>query len=125
MYLFGMAQKISGRPVLRLPKDFTGMLFFGIALMGVIGTVFDKSITGIWATSGVFGIVLGIALRNVILDVFIGLSMHVEQSFRIGIGLWFTKSKKNHIVGQVIEINWRTTRLKTTEKNMIAIIANG
>ena len=36
----------------RLPKDFTGMLFFGIAIMGVLATVFDKSITGIWATSG-------------------------------------------------------------------------
>ena len=76
----GVIAKISGRPVPRLPKDFWNALF-GIALMGVIGTVFDKSITGIWATSGVFGIVLGIALRNVILDVFIGLSMHVEQSF--------------------------------------------
>ena len=118
----GVIAKISGRPVPRLPKDFTGMLFFGIALMGVVGTVFDKSITGIWATSGVFGIVLGIALRNVILDVFIGLSMHVEQSFRIGDWVMVHQNRReNHIVGQVIEINWRTTRLKTTEKNMIVI----
>jgi hypothetical protein len=47
----GVIAGISGRPVPRLPKDFTGMLFFGIAGMGVVGTVFDKSITGIWATS--------------------------------------------------------------------------
>ena len=118
----GVIARISGRPVPRLPKDFTGMLFFGIALMGVVATVFDKSITGIWATSGVFGIVLGIALRNVILDVFIGLSMHVEQSFRIGDWVMVHQNRREtHIVGQVIEINWRTTRLKTTEKNMIVI----
>ena len=80
-----------------------------------MATVFDKSITGIWATSGVFGVVLGIALRNVILDVFIGLSMHVEQSFRIGDWAMVHQNRReNHIVGQVIEINWRTTRLKTT-----------
>ena len=86
--------------------------------MGVVATVFDKSITGIWATSGVFGIILGIALRNVILDVFIGLSMHVEQSFRIGDWVMVHQNRReNHIVGQVIEINWRTTRLKTTEKH--------
>ena len=30
----GVIAKISGRPVPRLPKDFTGMLFFGIALYG-------------------------------------------------------------------------------------------
>ena len=118
----GVIAGISGRPVPRLPKDFTGMLFFGIALMGVVATVFDKSITGIWATSGVFGIVLGIALRNVILDVFIGLSMHVEQSFRIGDWVMVHQNRREtHIVGQVIEINWRTTRLKTTEKNMIVV----
>ena len=29
--------------------------------------------------------------------------------------------RETHIVGQVIEINWRTTRLKTTEKNMIVV----
>ena len=118
----GVIAGISGRPVPRLPKDFTGMLFFGIAIMGVLATVFDKSITGIWATSGVFGVVLGIALRNVILDVFIGLSMHVEQSFRIGDWVMVHQNRREtHIVGQVIEINWRTTRLKTTEKNMIVV----
>jgi hypothetical protein len=35
----GVIASISGRPVPRLPKDFTGMLFFGIAGMGVVGTV--------------------------------------------------------------------------------------
>ena len=29
--------------------------------------------------------------------------------------------RETHIIGQVIEINWRTTRLKTTEKNMIVV----
>lgn len=118
----GLIAGISGRSVPRLPKDFTGMLFFGIAIMGVLATVFDQSITGIWATSGVLGIVLGIALRNVILDVFIGLSMHVEQPFRIGDWVMVHQNRREtHIVGQVIEINWRTTRLKTTEKNMIVV----
>ena len=90
--------------------------------MGVLATVFEQSITGIWATSGVFGIVVGIALRNVILDVFIGLSMHVEQPFRLGDWVMVHQNRRDtHIIGQVIEINWRTTRLKTTEKNMIVV----
>lgn len=118
----GLIAGISGRPVPRLPKDVTGMILFGLAVMGVLATVFDKSVTGIWATSGILGIVVGIALRNVILDVFIGLSMHLEQSFRIGDWVMIHQNRReNHIVGQVIEINWRTTRLKTTEKNMIVV----
>ena len=29
--------------------------------------------------------------------------------------------RETHIVGQVVEINWRTTRLKTTAKNLIVV----
>ena len=118
----GLISGISGRPIPRLPKDVTGIIVFCIAGVGVVATVFDQSVTGIWATSGVFGIVVGIALRNVILDVFIGLSMHVEQPFRIGDWVMIHLNRREtHIVGQVIEINWRTTRLKTTAKNMVVV----
>ena len=118
----GLIAGISGRSVPRLPKDVTGLCIFGVAVIGIVATVFDKSVTGIWATSGVVSIVIGIALRNVILDVFIGLSMHVEKPFRIGDWVMVHQNRReNHIVGQVIEVNWRTTRLKTTQKNMVVI----
>ena len=80
----GLIAGISGRPVPRLPKDVTGMILFGLAVMGVLATVFDKSVTGIWATSH-FGVVVGIALQRD-LGRFIGLSMHLEQSFQLEIG---------------------------------------
>ena len=118
----GLIAGISGRPVPRLPKDASAICIFAIALIGVLATVFDQSVTGIWATSGVVSIVIGIALRNVILDVFIGLSMHIEQPFRIGDWVMVHQNRREtHIVGQVIEINWRTTRLKTTAKNMVVV----
>lgn len=118
----GLIAGISGRPVPRLPKDVTAMCIFAVAVIGILATVFDQSVTGIWATSGVVSIVIGIALRNVILDVFIGLSMHVEQPFRIGDWVMVHQNRREtHIVGQVVEINWRTTRLKTTAKNLIVV----
>ena len=118
----GLIAGISGRPVPRLPKDVTALCVFVVAVIGVLATVFNQSVTGIWATSGVVSIVIGIALRNVILDVFIGLSMHIEKSFQIGDWVMVHQNRREtHIVGQVIEINWRTTRLKTTAKNMVVV----
>ncbi len=118
----GLISGISGRSVPRLPKDVTALCISAVAVIGIVATVFDQSVTGIWATSGVVSIVIGIALRNVILDVFIGLSMNVEQPFRIGDWVMVHQNRREtHIVGQVIEINWRTTRLKTTQKNMVVI----
>ena len=78
----GLIAGISRRPVPRLPKDVTAMLLFCISIMGVLAMVFEQS-HGIWATSGVFGIVVGIALRNVILDVYRAFDA-CRATFRIG-----------------------------------------
>ncbi|MEL0120460.1 MAG: mechanosensitive ion channel domain-containing protein, partial [Opitutae bacterium] len=81
-----------------------------------------RSITGILATSGVASIIIGLALRNVILDMFIGLAIHVERPFKIGDWVQVHRNRREtHIVAKVIEINWRTTRLKTTHNNMIVV----
>ena len=118
----GVIAGISGRPVPRLPKDVTGILIFFFAAVGVLATVFDQSVTGIWATSGILSVVIGFALRDVILDVFIGLAMHVERSFRIGDWVMLHQNRvETHIIGEVIEINWRTTRLRTTSNNMVVV----
>ena len=59
---------------------------FALAAVGVVATVFDQSVTGIWATSGVLSIVVGIALRNVILGVFIGLRCTTSNLFGLVTG---------------------------------------
>ena len=118
----GVIARISGRPVPRLPKDVTAIVIFFFATVGVLATVFDQSVTGIWATSGILSVIIGFALRNVILDVFIGLAMHVERSFQIGDWVMLHQNRlETHIIGQIIEINWRTTRLRTTSNNMVVV----
>jgi branched-chain amino acid transport system substrate-binding protein len=48
--------------------------------------------------------------------------MHVERAFRIGDWVMLHQNRvETHIVGQVIEINWRTTRLRTTSNNMVVV----
>jgi len=121
----GFVSKVSERKVPRLPKDVTALALFTLAGMGITATVFDRSITGILATSGVASVIIGLALRNVILDMFIGLAIHVERPFKIGDWIQIHRNRREtHVVAKVIEINWRTTRLKTTENNMIVIPNN-
>lgn len=101
----------------RLLRDVAGFAVYVVALTGVIGFVFGKPVTGIWATSGVAGLVIGLALRNVILDVFIGLAVNVDQPYRIGDFIMI----QPNLVGRVLDINWRTTRLETNEGNTIVV----
>lgn len=111
-----------GGPVPRLLKDITGAFVFLVALSGIIAYVFGHSVTGLWATSGAVGIVIGFALRSMILDVAHGLAVNIDRPYRIGD--WIQLHLRNRdifVVGNVMEINWRTTRLKTTDNNMVVI----
>jgi small-conductance mechanosensitive channel/CRP-like cAMP-binding protein len=110
-----------GRPVPRLLKDTLGLFVFLIAVAGVVGIEFGQSIVGIWATSGAIGIVLGIALRNIILDIFTGLAVNFDHSYRIGDWVDLFERGFPTIRGKVIEINWRTTRIETEERRVMVV----
>ncbi|MDP6942581.1 MAG: mechanosensitive ion channel family protein [Myxococcota bacterium] len=115
-------ERAVGAPVPRLVKDILAILIFLVALSGIISFVFNQPVTGIWATSGAVGIVVGFALRSMILDVFSGLAVNIDRSYRIGDWVQLHGRQPGlHIIGNIQEINWRTTRLRTTDNNMVIV----
>jgi small-conductance mechanosensitive channel/CRP-like cAMP-binding protein len=99
-----------GTHVPRLLRECVAVIVGLLALAGILGVVFDQSVAGLWATSGAITIILGLALRTIILDVFTGLAVNVEGSYRIGD--WIEIFERDRAVyGQVVEIGWRTTRI--------------
>src|SRR3954451_18027501 len=100
----------------RLVSDLSRVFFFSLAGVAVAGFVLHLPGTGLLATSGVLIAVLGFALRGVLSDVFSGIAINVEHPYRIGgyvqVG---TATGGLPITGRVIEVNWRSTRLITTE----------
>jgi small-conductance mechanosensitive channel/CRP-like cAMP-binding protein len=107
-------------PVPRLLRDVTALIIYGLAVTGVVGVVFKQPIEPFWAASGVGALVLGLALRNIIVDIFIGLAVNFDRAFEIGDCIMLAGGPS----GRVMELNWRTTRLLTNEGNMV-VIPNG
>ncbi len=107
-------------PIPRLLRDVAAVLIYAVALTGIVGVVFDKPIGPFWAASGAGAIVIGLALRNVILDIFIGLAMNFDRPFELGDFIQIA----NGPLGRVVELSWRTTRLVTAEGNMV-VVPNG
>lgn len=101
----------------RLFADLASVLVYVVAIVGITDTVLKYPLSGVLATSGVLAIVLGLALQNTLADVFSGLAINIEQPFSAGD--WITVT--DHAEGQVIEINWRATRLKTAANDTIVI----
>ncbi len=101
----------------RLFADLASGLVYVVAFVGITDTVLKEPLSTVLATSGVLAIVLGLALQNTLADVFAGLAINVERPF--GAGDWITVSTLAE--GQVIEINWRATRLKTSSNDIMVM----
>lgn len=110
------------RPVPKLLKDSLGVLVYLVAVTGILATVFEKDVTAIWATSSAGVVIVGFALRTIILDVFTGLAINLDSSYRIGDWLEIhNKDFRQPIYGRVQQINWRTTRLELENKNVVIL----
>ena len=101
----------------RLFADLIFVVVYVVALIGITDTVFKQSISAVLATSGVLAVILGLALQNTLADIFSGVALNVDRPFRSGD--WITLA--GDVEGQVMEINWRATRLKTLSNSMINI----
>lgn len=118
----GLVEKTLAAPVPRLIKDVMSLIIYLIAITGIVGFVFNRSVTGFWAASGVIGLVLGFALQSIILDIFTGLAVNIERPFKIGDWIMVHGSNpEKSIVGKITEINWRTTRLESEIKNVVIL----
>lgn len=108
----------------RLLLDLVTVLIYAGALAVVVGSVLGQPLTGFWATSGALGLVVGFALRNMILDLFTGVAVNIDRPYKVGD--WIRvhdRMAASEIVGRVVEINWRTTRI-CTEENTLVVVPN-
>ena len=75
------------------------------------------------AASGVFGLVFGMAIRELILDTFTGLALNLDRPIRIGDDIQLHRAGDATIEGRVLEISWRTARILDRNGNVV-VVAN-
>ena len=117
----------SGRGVPTILKHFVSFTIYLLALFGIIAFVFDQKLTSLLATSGVFAMIIGLAIQINITNIFSGIALNLERPFKVGDWIMIhgrTPDPSASITGCVVDINWRTTRLKTTARSIV-VIPNG
>jgi small-conductance mechanosensitive channel len=105
-WLFPKARHAGGR---KLVADVVSGLVYVAAFFAIMAFAFDYEVSGLLATSGVVAIVIGLALQTSLGEIVSGLFMSVEAPYRAGD--WITID--DNVEGQVIETNWRATRIRT------------
>ncbi len=111
-----------GLRIPRLLRQFVAVLVMAAVVLGVLTQVWGVALPAVLATTGVLGLVLGLALRRILTDFFSGIALNVEQPFRLDdFILLHTRQRREPIAGLVREINWRSTRILTPEDNLVSV----
>jgi small-conductance mechanosensitive channel len=103
----------------KVPKLLIDLSRLFLVLLGtaiVLATVWNADLAGLVTALGVSSIVIGLALQDTLGSVMSGIALLFEQPFSVGDWL-----RVNDLVGQVIDINWRSVRLITLEREMVII----
>jgi small-conductance mechanosensitive channel len=104
----------------KLPKllsEVGSILIFFVAGLWIVTHVFGQPIFGVLATSGVFAAFIGFSVQKTIADIAAGITLSLEQSIKLGD--WIETS--TGVIGRVIDMTWRTTRLETIEGRMVVV----
>lgn len=117
----GIILSATGTPVPKLLSQLSGLVIFVVAVSACAGIVFDQDLTVLWAASGVAGLVLGMALRELLQDVFAGIALNIDRAVRIGDFIQLHKAGDAGISGQLLEISWRTTRIKDFSGDVVIV----
>jgi len=96
---------------------FFTFVVFTLAFCGISAYVFEQKITSILAASGVFAMIIGLAIQINISNIFSGIALNIERPFLIGD--WVKIADIDE--GRVLDITWRTTRVQTRDTSVISI----
>jgi small-conductance mechanosensitive channel/CRP-like cAMP-binding protein len=80
------------------------------ALFVALGVFYQVTVPSLLASSGLIAIVIGLALQDTLGNIFAGLGLQAGKAYRVGD--WLIVDGK-HL--EVVEINWRSTRLRNND----------
>src|SRR5213595_2516423 len=99
-------------PIPHFLRELVGGIIFLIALLFVLSAGYhaEAQLKGVLAGSGVVAIILGFAGQNFFAGIIGGISIQINRPYKVGD--WLQVGER---FAEVMEINWRSTRLRTND----------
>lgn len=104
---------------IEIPAILRDVTIFALFFVGVLLILYYRTeldITGLFTTSAVISIVIGLALQDTLGNLFSGLALQTERSFNVGDWVRFGDRE-----GVVADISWRATKLRTRYNDLVII----
>jgi len=114
--IFETGLERAGRQVPKLLRDTLTLVIIVLAVGLILTSLFGVDATIVGGGAAAITVVLGLAMQNVLGDLLSGVVLQFERPFRVGD--WIIVDEHE---GEVVEINWRATRLNTRQHEGIVI----
>src|SRR5207253_4004251 len=108
-------------PIPHILREMFALLVFLVALFFVLSFVYhaEAELKGLLAGSGIAAIILGFAGQNLFGGILAGISLQISRPYKVGD--WLQVGDR---FAEVMEINWRSTRLCTNDNIYLDIPNN-
>ena len=108
-------------PIPHFLREVVGGIIFLVVLLFVLsyGYHAEAQLTGLLAGSGVVAIIVGFAGQNLFAGIIGGISIQINRPYKVGDWL-----QVGEHFAEVMEINWRSTRLRTNDNIYLDIPNN-
>jgi small-conductance mechanosensitive channel/CRP-like cAMP-binding protein len=97
-------------PVPKFVGEVLNLVIFVIVVLIVLNGFYSIEIPHLLAGSGILAVILGLALQDTLGNILAGFALHFEKPYRVGD--WLVVDQRH---AQVVEVNWRATRLRTND----------
>lgn len=106
------------QPMPRFLREVVSLFAFVTTVLLVLQIDYDVQVPGLIAGSGIVAIAIGFAAQNVLGNILSGITLYISRPFHVHDWVLI---EHQHV--QVVEINWRSTRFRTTD-NIILDVPN-
>ncbi len=100
----------------KLIKDVAVFILFVAGVLLILKYYLGLPISGLLASTAVLTVVVGFALQDVLGNLFSGIVLHFEDSFKIGD--WVRIGERQ---GRVEQFGWRSFKVRTIDRELIVI----
>ena len=111
----------TGEKAPKLLQNFISIIVYILVIAFIVGFIFNKPITSILVSTGIFATVIGFAMKDLLADLINGISLSIERPYNIGD---WVELENGTYLGKVIDIKWRTTRIMSRNDSMIVVPNN-
>lgn len=117
----GMLRTYSARlqgasPTSSITENITRIVIYAIGILVILNNL-GISITPILATLGVGGLAVALALQDTLSNLFSGFYITINRQVKIGDYIKLESGEE----GYVVDINWRTTKIRMLPNNMVLV----